>query len=279
MSEEHTYSSSAALQSPRRFLRLAIADLTIVPAASWRLFVRMVQARYRQSILQWAWLVLPPLVTTTTWVFLGAAGILNHKHTQIPYAAYVGVGTVVWQFFLDSLNGPLRSLDRATLVLKTTRLPHEAWIVAGALDALVNLAVRLVLVLVLIAALGSIGGLTLLLVPLALLSTLILGLGLGIILAVIGRLYADVAQALLVGTGVWFFITPIVYSVPKENFVRHVVDLNPLTPIVLSARGWITGTGGARPIGFAVVSVIGFLLLLAGWLLYRVARPHLVERM
>jgi lipopolysaccharide transport system permease protein len=279
VSSVEVYSADNALEHPRRFFASAVADLAVVPHASWRLFVRMVQARYRQSVLRWVWLITPPLVMTLTWVFLAAAGVIKHANIGLPYAAYVGSGTVIWQTLLDSLNAPSQSLARATQVLKSARLPHEAWIVAGVLDALVNLAVRSALLMILLAALGTLGGFTLLLVPLALAGVMLLGLGIGLFVAVFGRLYTDVGSGLTVLTTLWLFGTPVFYRLPSHGTVRSIIELNPLTAMVLTARAWLTGTQGAEPVKFAIVTLVAVLVTIAGWLLYRVAQPHLVERM
>jgi lipopolysaccharide transport system permease protein len=55
---------------------------------------------------------------------------------------------------------------------------------------------------------------TLALVPLGLAALLTLGLALGWLLALLGLLYADVAQALPVALNLWFLLTPVVYSPP-----------------------------------------------------------------
>ncbi len=279
MANETVYSAGSPLRSPGPFLAGAARDLRIVPAAAWRLFARALQARYRQSALRWAWLVLPALVTTTTWVFLGRAGVVESGGTGMPYAAYVGAGTVAWQLFLDSLNAPLTRLTAATEVLKHARLPHEAWMVAGMLDALFGFFVRAALLGALLVALGAVGGTTLLLLPLGLLGIMVLGLGLGVLIAVPGRLYGDVTQGLTLATGLWFFLTPVVYLRPRSGVIADLVDLNPVTPGLVTIRAWLTGTPGATPVAFAIVTAGSLVLLFVAWLVYRLAQPHLVARL
>lgn len=279
MANDTVYSAASPLLKPRRFLAGAVSDLRVVPAAAWKLFARTLQARYRQSVLRWAWLVLPPLVTTGTWVFLSRARLVRITGTGMPYAAYVGAGTVVWQLFVDSLNAPLGRLSAATEVLKFARLPHEAWILAGLLDAAFGFLVRLVLLVILLVVLGALGGATLLLVPLGMLGVMLLGLGLGILLAIPGRLYADVAHGLALVTGIWFFLTPVVYLRPASGIAGTLVGLNPMTPGLVTLRAWLTGTPGASPGAFAAVTAGGAVLLCFAWLAYRLSQPHLVARL
>jgi lipopolysaccharide transport system permease protein len=244
-----------------------------------KLFTRTLQARYRQSALRWVWIVVPPLVSTLTWVFLSEAGVIKSTGTGMPFAAFVGSGTVTFQLFLDTLNAPMVRLAAATEVLKHARLPHESWIVAGLLDALFGFVVRLALLVPLLIVLGSVGGPTLLLVPLAALGMAALGLSIGLLLAIPGRLYTDVQQGLVVVTTLLFFLTPVFYVRPKTGVFGHLLSLNPIAPGVVTTRAWLTGTPGAEPVAFAAVSFGALMLLCFSWLLYRLAQPHLVARL
>jgi lipopolysaccharide transport system permease protein len=279
MANETVYSAASPLLAPRRFLASALRDLRAVPAAGWRLFARTLQARYRQSALRWAWIVVPPLVTTLTWVFLSRAGVIHIKGTGMPYAAYVGSGAVAFQLFLDCLNAPMTRLAAATEVLKYARLPHESWVVAGLLDALFGFVVRLALLVPLLIVLGSLGGPTLLLVPVGAFGLATLGLGLGLLLAVPGRLYSDVAQALTVVTTLLFFLTPVFYVPPTTGVIAKLLSLNPITPGVVTTRAWLTGTHAGDVGTFAAVTAGAVVLLGVAWLLYRLAQPHLVARL
>jgi lipopolysaccharide transport system permease protein len=260
-------------------LASALYDLRVVPVAGTRLFVRNLQSKYRQSALQWAWIVVPPLITTLTWVFLNHAGVIKNKGINMPYAAYVGSGACGFQLFIESLTAPMNELHQATEVLKHARLPHESWVFAGVLLALFTFVVRMVVLLPVLVLLGSLGGTTLLLVPLGAIGIALLGTGLGLLLAIPGRLFTDVPQALQVVTGLLFFLTPVFYARPKHGFVGHVLGFNPITPSVITTRAWLTGTSGGLPVPFAITSGVGLTLLLIAWLSYRVAQPHLVARL
>ena len=52
-----------------------------------------------------------------------------------------------------------------------------------------------------------------------------------------------------------------------------------VTPLLVSTRDWlITGQATLLP-GFLWVSAVTLALLFAGWVLYRIAMPHLISRM
>jgi lipopolysaccharide transport system permease protein len=56
------------------------------------------------------------------------------------------------------------------------------------------------------------------------------------------------------------------------------VKWNPVSPLIVATRDWITvGTTAHLP-GFLIVVSLTLLCLFAGWILYRLALPHLIER-
>jgi lipopolysaccharide transport system permease protein len=52
-----------------------------------------------------------------------------------------------------------------------------------------------------------------------------------------------------------------------------------LTPLITTTRDWLTTGTAAQHIAFFVVSSVTVTLLLAAWVLYRLALPHLVARL
>jgi ABC-type polysaccharide/polyol phosphate export permease len=53
---------------------------------------------------------------------------------------------------------------------------------------------------------------------------------------------------------------------------------NPVTPLLETTRAWLTASGPASD-GFGLVAATATALLLVGWALLRLARPHIVERL
>jgi lipopolysaccharide transport system permease protein len=74
-------------------------------------------------------------------------------------------------------------------------------------------------------------------------------------------------------------LTPVLYPVPASGPAALIATLNPLTPLVTTTRDWLT-TGVAPHVGsFVVVSAVTLAFLLAGWIGYRLALPHLIARL
>ena len=277
--KETFYSARSPLASPRGFARRAWDDLRISPVIARVLFTRNLRAQHRQSWLGYAWLLLGPLAVTLTWVYLNAANIINVGPTALPYPVHVLAGTLLWQLFVESINGPLQQFGESNELITKARVPHEAILLSGVLQILFNFGVRLILLLGVLFWFAIPLQASLFLVPLGVGALLALGLALGLLLAPLGLLYQDVGRGLGLLLGFWFFVTPVVYPAPKAWPASLLVGLNPVTPLLVTTRDWLTGRAAAASGAFALTALVGALLLVFSWLIYRLARPHLVARL
>jgi lipopolysaccharide transport system permease protein len=272
------YTAESSLRKPRTFVRGLWADFRAARQLAGVLFRRNVRAQYRQSLLGYVWLFLPPIVTTLTWVFLNAAGILNIQQADVPYPLYVLIGTLLWQGFVDALNSPLSQLTANKPLLNKVNFPREALIIAGFAEVLLNFAVRLLLLFFVFLFMRFPIPPTILLAPLGMLAVLLLGLTLGLLLVPIGMLYQDIQRGLGVATGLWFFATPIVYTPPTIFPFSLIVSLNPVTPLIVTTRDWLTTGLSTQLEKFLLVISCSIVGLLVGWIVLRLAMPHLVAR-
>ena len=74
------------------------------------------------------------------------------------------------------------------------------------------------------------------------------------------------------------YLTPVVFAMPKEGLPATLFRLNPLTPLILTARDWLTGFTPEHLAYFVVVNVVSIVLLFMFWVVFRLAMPILIER-
>ncbi|MCA1632269.1 MAG: ABC transporter permease [Acidobacteria bacterium] len=277
--EEVVYSADSQLRSPGRFVSGVWTDLRVSPPVAWRLFLHSLRAGYRQSWLGYFWLLLPPLATTLTWVFLHSAKILDVGQTDTPYPIYVLTGALLWQVFAEALHSPLQRLSSARNILTKSRIPHEALLLAGLFEVLFNFIVRLVVLLPVLIWFRSSWSLSLLLAPFGVMSLLLLGFAIGLLLTPVGLLYQDVSRGLSLIVGFWFFLTPVIYPPPAQWPASLLGTLNPVTSLLVTTRQWLALGTVAPARGFAPVIIASLLCFAVGWLGYRLARPHLIARL
>jgi len=199
--------------------------------------------------------------------------------TPIPYAAYVFSGTMLWAILTEALNAPLQSSNAGKSMLTKINFPREALLLSGAYQVLFNAVIKTVLILVALIAIGVYPGWGLLLFPLAILSLVMVGMSIGLIFTPLGMLWGDVGRIIPMMMQFLMYFTPVIFAMPKEGFGLVVFEMNPFTPLILTARDWLTGMTPEFIGYFIVVNISALGLLIFGLIIYRLAMPILIERM
>ncbi len=282
MNTEHltevVYTQRSELLHPGRFFLSMFRDLAASRELAWRLFMRDLSARYRQSLLGYVWAFLPPLATVIPFVFLRSQGLFSTGATVIPYPAYVMISMLFWQVFVDAVQSPLKSVIAAKPMLSKIQFPPEAIVIAGLGDVLFSFLIRLVLLAGVLFWYRLMPPPTAVLVPFVVVALIILGFMVGLVVTPFGVLYTDITPSLAIITTFWMFLTPVVYPARATGLAGLVSRWNPVSPLIIVGRDWLTlGTTAFLP-EFLFVSLMSLIMLFAGWVVYRVALPHLIAR-
>jgi lipopolysaccharide transport system permease protein len=273
------FTADSRLRHPRRLLHQMRTDLWAARELAWRLLVRNLSAAYRRTFLGYAWAFLPPLFTTATFVFLRGQGVVNFGETGLPYVVFVLVGTLLWQTFFEAVNAPLKMANQSRVMLAKIHFPREALILAGLGEVGFNFLVRLLILVPCFAWYGIVPGPGLLLAPLAVAALIAFGTVVGVLLLPPGVLYEDIEKGLPLLGGIWMFLSPVVYPPAFEGAARWLFFANPVSPLLEQTRLWLTGGGSPHLALCLLWSAVTLALGLAGWVLYRVAIPHLIARL
>jgi len=273
------YTPESAIRHPAKLLREMFRDLFACRELAWRLFIRDFSARYRQSFLGYVWAFLPPIVGTFTFVLLNRSGILNVGNLPLPYPAYVMIGTLLWQVFADAINSPIKTVTSAKSMLAKINFPREAILVSGILEVLFNFLIRLVLLAAIFIYYGIVPPITAPLSLAGVFAIFCLGFMIGILLTPLGILYTDIGQALAMVLSFWMLFTPVVYTPPTTGILAQLTILNPVSPLIVTTREWLAIGTASNFFPALIVFLVTLALLFAGWLLYRLAMPILIERM
>jgi len=205
---------------------------------AWRLFQRNLAANYRQSLLGWLWVFLPPLANAGVWVLLNWSGTLRISElSPLGYAAFVFIGTMLWQAFLDGLMSPMNTLQANRSAVTKLQFQREVLITVGLLESGFDLLARAVVAagFLLLAGMGSVWGLLILVVLWAPL-LILLGTGMGLWLAPFGLLYKDVGRSIVMISPLWMLLTPVIYALPAGAAGSVMTWVNPPAALIHVAR-------------------------------------------
>ena len=273
------YTPESQLRSPAKLVSSLGRDLLASRELAWRLMIRDINSRYRQTFLGIFWAFFTPVAAAMMFVMLNRQGLISVKSTEIPYPAYVLIGTVLWQVFVDSLQSPLKVVNKAKSMLTKANFPREALILSGVGQVLFETGIRTLILVVVFILFDITPTWGLIWSPLGMLMLLVLGITLGTLLVPIGTLYGDVTLGLTSIIMLWFFMTPVVYPTPVEGTLATLLNLNPVTPLLVGTRDLLTIGHLSDPVPFLIVTVITLVAFLVAWLFYRIALPILAERL
>ena len=272
------YTPESQIRRPKKLWELMWRDLLASRELAWRLLIRDISAKYRQSFLGIFWAIIPPIVTAAGFTLAKSGGVINLGNTELPYPAYVMFSMTLWQTFVEALQGPIQAVTKAKAMLAKINFPREALILAKLGEVFFNFGIKLVLIVGLFIWFKMPVTWSVILAPVALVHLVMLGTFLGLLLAPIGVLYQDFSMGLTLATSFWLFLTPVVYPVPSEGLFGTIVKLNPVTPLLVTTRDLATTGFVSNPQGFWLASILALSGLFLTWIFYRVAMPYVVER-
>jgi lipopolysaccharide transport system permease protein len=275
----NVYTPRSPLAQPSRLFSEMRADLLASRGLAWRLAVRDVTAQYRQALLGIVWAFLLPLANSGAWIFLSHSGVVSVRATPMPYALYVTTGSLLWAMFIEAVNMPLQQTQAARSFLAKLNFPREALILSGVYQVAFNAVIKLAILLAACAYAQQALHLSAALVPLAAFSLILVGTAVGLFVTPVGMLYSDVGRVLPLVMQFGMFVTPVAVPMPEGGLAATLLRWNPLSPLILTGRDWLTGNAPNTLAPFLLTNIVAACLLFVFWIAYRLAMPILIERM
>lgn len=273
------YTPESPVRNPVRLAREMGRSVVAARELAWRLFVRDLNAQYRQTFLGYLWAFLPPLVASLTFIFLNSQGIVQIKTENVPYPAFAMMGTLLWQVFVDAMQSPGQSVGAAKAMLAKINFPREAILMGGLYMVLFNFLIRLLLVIGVMIWWHVIPGSTLWIFPVAMAALLITGFAIGLALTPLSALYGDVTRGIPIIAQFWMLLTPVVYPPRTAGLAGWLATWNPVSSLITAARDALTGQPLTQLPALFVVFALATLAAVLGLVAYRLVMPILIERM
>ncbi len=257
------------IQPVRNWFGINLKELWDYRELFWILALREVQLRYRQTILGVTWVILQPLLTTA--IFTVVFGILMKTQSDnVNYVLFAFVGLLPWSVFSQSLQRAGISLTREIRLITKIFFPRIIIPVASAASTLVDFLVSFLLMIILLLIYKIPITINMLSIPILLLFTMLLSIGVGIIFAALNVYYRDFTYVLPFVIQVWMYGSPLAYSsklIPQSW--TWIYDLNPLVGIINGFRWAVLGTT-EFPLKSLIYSITAsIVILILGLTLFR----------
>lgn len=229
---------------------------------------------YKQTILGPAWILLNPFITTVIYTIV-FGNIANLSTDGTPKLLFYMAGNALWSFFAECINKTANTFRDNAHVFGKVYFPRLTKPISTVISAGINFFVQMLMFSVfwlyfivrgqvaphwaLIAAL-----------PLVLLVMGFMALGCGIIVSSLTTKYRDLSIVVTFGVSLWMYATPVVYplSTAPEGWMRRVLLINPVTPVMELFRNMFLGQGQLSVLGLIWSVVFAFIVLLGGVLLF-----------
>lgn len=262
-----------------KLLQESLSDMFSSRFLAKQLAIRDIKAQYRQSFLGILWAFITPLSTALVWIILSKSGTVQLTDTGVPYPVFVFSGTLLWSIIIESINAPMSNTNGARGILSKINFPKEALILSGVYKLISNSCVKIILLLVFLIVYDVGFHASALFFPLAFIGIIFFGTTIGLFITPIGMLYNDVGKIISMGLSFLMYATPVVYAIPKTGLLKTLMELNPLTPLLLTTRNLLFGQNLDYLAYYFGVFAVCIPLFFLGLVFYRISIPIIVERM
>ncbi|WP_456292386.1 ABC transporter permease [Pseudomonas sp. AK106] len=238
-------------------------------------------ARFARSKLGGLWMIIHPLSQVAIYALILSnvlAARLPGIDNKYAYALYLMAGILAWNLFAEIVGRCLTVFIEQGNLMKKMRFPRIALPVIVVGSCLLNNLLLFVAVFIVFALLGHMPSLQMLwLIPLTLTVTA-LAVGLGLVLGVLNVFVRDIGQVVPIVLQVWFWFTPIVYSlnIIPEN-MRGALEFNPMFPVVTAYHDVLVYQVAPNLAHLGIAIGLSAALLVLGLFLFRRAAPEMVD--
>ncbi|WP_438481991.1 ABC transporter permease [Oleiharenicola lentus] len=234
-------------------------------------------SRYQQTILGPIWFIINPLINAVVFTVLFSRIIGIPTDGVPPMLFYLG-GQLAWNYFANVLGTTGNSLAGNASIFSKVYFPRLIPPLAMCGSSLIAFAVQFAvfaafwLYHVLATPFGASLHIDwkLALLPLLIVQTAALGLGMGLVLSAITAKYRDLQQLTGYLLQIGMYATPVIYPlsrIPEEW--RWLAGLNPMASIVELTRVILLGVGSVTLVSHAISLLLTAAVLLGGIVLYQ----------
>ncbi len=235
--------------------------------AAWTM--RIIRARYQQSILGGFWAILQPVATAVifTTVF---SYFLKVDTGEIPYVIFAYSALVPWMMFSSSITDMSDAIVSNMNLVAKIFFPRDILVVAALFARLMDFLIAYILLIVLMVANNlPVFQWSWIFLPPLLLIQLMLALGLGLILSAMNAFYRDIRHLVVLLLQLWLYATPIIYPVTLvPDSILPYYFLNPMAGVIQGYRSVLFG-GGPPDDTIFISAAVSLVVLTVGFFIFK----------
>ncbi len=230
---------------------------------------RDIKLRYKQTALGVIWVVLQPLVAALIFTVIFGR-FANMPSDGTPYILFVYSGLIPWNFFAGALQRAGNSLITDSKLISKVYFPRLIIPLASTGAVLIDLAVTLIVLVFLMILYQVPLSWRILALPVFLLLTMFLAVGVSFWLSALNVQYRDFMYALPFLIQVWMYASPVVYatSIVPDRF-KLLFSFNPAVGAIEGFRWALLGTNSLTLEMFLIAVAAALVAFVSGAYVFR----------
>jgi len=228
-----------------------------------------IKVRYAQTVLGAAWAIIQPLFTMI--VFTVVFGMIAKiPSDNVPYPIFAYSGLLLWTYFSGSISRASNSLLSNSNLLSKVYFPRLLLPLSACLVGLVDYAIASFFLVALMFYYNIFPTLLIILIPLLLLMSFLLAAGGGMWISALSVKYRDVQRGFSFFMQILLYATPIIYPISViSGKYNWILQLNPLTGIIVTHRAVILGNVAIDWISLGISAIFIVLIFISGLIYFK----------
>lgn len=242
---------------------------------------RDLKARYRGSVLGFMWSMLNPFLMMLVYWLVFSIYLRNAMEN---YHVYLFCGLLPWLWFSASLLEGCSSIISGANLVKKVMFPAEILPLVVVISNLIHFFFGLPILLAFLVVYRITPGPNLAVFPLVVLIQFLFTFGLVLALSALAVHLRDIQQILTNLVTLWFFMSPIVYSLSdlqldtKPPIISFVMNLNPMKHLMVSYHRMFLQNMSSNGVqifcvpmpwkGLSAVFILSIVVLMISWRIF-----------
>lgn len=257
----------------RKWYELKLKEVFQYKDLIFLLIKRNFSSQYKQTILGPLWFIITPLLSSvvSTVIFGNIAGIGSDG---VPYFLFYLCGYTLWNYFSTCVSVTSSTFVANAGIMGKVYFPRLTMPISSVIFSALNMIVIFVMSAVTMVIYLCRGyeihpNIMILIIPVLMIQTALLGLGVGIIVSSLTTKYRDLTILVGFGLNLWMYLTPVVYPMSEVNGVlRTLILINPMSAIIQNYKYALLGIGSFEGFYWLISMCVTAGIFLIGVLLF-----------
>lgn len=257
----------------RKWYELRLKEVFRYKDLVFLLVKRSFSSQYKQTILGPLWYIISPLLSSfvSTIIFGNIADIGSDG---VPYFLFYLCGYTLWNYFSTCVNETSSTFVANAGIMGKVYFPRLTMPIASVIFSAINMGVVFLMSIITMIVYMCMGyeihpNVMSLTIPLLMVQTALLGLGVGIIVSALTTKYRDLTILVAFGLNLWMYLTPVVYPISEvQGILKTLILINPMSAIIQNYKYAFLGIGSFESVYWLISICMTAGIFLIGVLLF-----------